>query len=87
MRSLISALFAAIVLFSASVYGADTVNINTADAPTIAKALNGIGIKRAEAIVAYRSTHGPFKSVDELAKVDGIGKATIEKNRANIIIK
>jgi competence protein ComEA len=57
------------------------VNINTADAATLAGALRGIGLKKAEAIVAYRSEHGPFKSVDELVNVKGIGERTLEQLR------
>lgn len=57
------------------------VNINQADAATLAERLNGIGIKKAEAIVSYREQNGPFKSVDDLLNVSGIGDATLEKNR------
>jgi competence protein ComEA len=63
---------------------AGPVNINTADAPTIAKELKGIGLTRAAAIVEYRGKHGAFKSADELALVKGIGQKAIEKNRADI---
>jgi competence protein ComEA len=61
---------------------AATVNVNTADAATLARDLKGIGLKRAQAIVDYRSQHGPFKSADELALVKGIGPAAIAKNRS-----
>lgn len=60
------------------------VNINTADAQQIAKTLTGIGIKKAEAIVAYRNQNGPFKNTNELMKVKGVGSATLKKN-ANVI--
>jgi len=63
---------------------AGPVNINTADAATIAQELKGIGIKRAQAIVEYRSKHGPFKSADELSLIKGIGTKVIQKNRADI---
>ncbi|MFP5350899.1 MAG: ComEA family DNA-binding protein [Gammaproteobacteria bacterium] len=63
---------------------AEPVDINTADAKTLAAKLNGVGPKSAEAIVAYRTKHGPFKRVEDLDKVKGIGKKTIEKNRANM---
>lgn len=65
---------------------ADPVNINTADAATIAEALEGVGEAKAKAIVAYRQQHGPFKSVDELGLVKGIGPKMLERNRANIRI-
>ena len=72
----------AIVLASAA--SAGPVNINTADAATLARELKGIGLKRAQAIVDYRAKHGPFKSADELGLVKGIGPAAIDKNRLDI---
>ena len=63
---------------------AGPVNINKADAATIAKELDGIGKSRAEAIVAYREKNGVFKSVTDLLKVKGIGQKVLEQNRANI---
>ena len=39
---------------------------------------------KAAAIVAYRKTNGPFRSIDELANVKGIGTKTVEKNRTNL---
>jgi competence protein ComEA len=66
---------------------AGPVDINKADAATIAKELQGIGLSRAQAIVAYREKNGSFKSVDELRKVKGIGAKTLELNRANIRIE
>lgn len=63
------------------------VNINTADAQTIASELNGVGMKKAEAIVEYRKKHGPFKSLEDLLEVKGIGAATLENNKENIKFK
>jgi len=63
------------------------VNINEADAETIAKQLVGVGMRRAEAIVEYRETYGPFYSAEELKVVKGIGRATVERNRDRIRIK
>jgi len=51
-----------------------TVDLNTADAKTISKSMKGIGIKRADAIVKYRTDHGPFKSFDDLSEVSGLSK-------------
>lgn len=65
---------------------AGPVDINKADAATIAKELQGVGLSRAQAIVAYREKNGAFKSVDDLRKVKGIGAKTLELNRANIRI-
>lgn len=64
-----------------------TVNINTADAETLAGTLSGIGLSRAQEIIRYRESYGPFKSVDELADVKGIGPATLDKNRAVITLE
>lgn len=66
---------------------AGPVDINKADAKTIAKELNGIGLSRAQAIVEYREKNGAFKSVDELRKVKGIGAKTLEQNRVNIRVE
>jgi competence protein ComEA len=74
---------AAMMLLTQLVY-AEPVNINTADATALAKALNGIGPAKAKAIVSYRDKNGPFKSVDQLAMVDGITQKLIDKNRADI---
>ena len=60
---------------------AGPIDINKADAPTIAKELQGIGLTRAQAIVEYRSKNGAFKSADDLRKVKGIGAKTLELNR------
>jgi competence protein ComEA len=66
---------------------ATPVNINTADAKTIADSLNGIGLKKSQAIVDYRAKNGDFKSVDDLSHVSGIGAKTIEKNKTDILLK
>lgn len=65
---------------------ADPVDINTANAMTISKTLKGIGIKKAQAIVAYRDKHGKFKTVDDLAKVKGIGKKTVAMNKTKLSV-
>ena len=62
------------------------ININTADATTLAE-LNGIGEAKAAAIVDYRKQHGPFKSVEQLADVKGIGDKFIEKNRSRLSVR
>jgi len=74
---------AAMVLLTQLVY-AEPVNINTADATALAKALTGVGPAKAKAIVSYREKNGPFKSVEQLAMVEGISQKLIDKNRADI---
>lgn len=63
------------------------VNINTADATAIADGLVGVGQSKAEAIVAYRKEHGPFKSPEQLADVKGVGDKLVLKNRDRIVVK
>lgn len=72
-----------------SVYAAEgaPVNINTADAATLATALKGVGDAKAEAIVAWREQHGPFKAAAQLAEVRGIGDALVEANRDRIVVE
>lgn len=85
----LTSLFASLILsllLAGAAFAADKVNINTADAATLAATLNGVGPAKAEAIVAYRSENGPFRSVDQLAEVRGIGLATVEKNRDLIVV-
>ena len=60
------------------------VNINTADAQVIADSITGVGLKKAEAIVAYRTENGNFKDLASLTQVKGIGEKTLEKNKENI---
>lgn len=65
---------------------ATPVNVNTADAKTISEALSGIGLKKAEAIVKYRTDNGLFKTANDLANVKGIGEKTVEKNKNDILL-
>ena len=84
---LIQVIFVSIFLSLASLsLQAEPVDINTADAKAISKIMNGVGIKKAEDIVAYRKKHGDFKSVDDLAKVKGVGKKTVAKNRKSLTV-
>lgn len=56
----------------------EAVSINSADAKMLAK-LPGIGKKKAQAIVNYRDENGVFTSLEDLAKVKGIGKKVMSK--------
>jgi competence protein ComEA len=65
----------------------EQVNINAADAKTIADVLVGVGDSKAKAIVEFREQNGPFTSVDELTEVNGIGEATLSQNRERITLE
>jgi competence protein ComEA len=84
LRRIGAALLTALLSFAAF---AGPVDINTADAKTIARELKGIGLARAKAIVEYREKNGPFRSADDLSRVKGLGARVIEQNRANIRIE
>jgi len=65
----------------------ETVNINTADAATLARVLDGIGEAKALSIVEYRKTNGEFADIYELANVKGVGERTVELNENRIVLK
>lgn len=66
--------------------GRDTININTATVTQLQK-LDGVGRAVAERIVQYREAHGPFRRGEDLKKVEGVGAALWQKNRARIVVK
>ena len=69
-----------------AVVWAGQVDINNADAKTLARELIGVGKAKAEAIIEYRETYGGFKSPDDLAKIKGIGTKIVDDNRGVIQI-
>lgn len=75
------------LLFFSSHIFASPVNINTASASEIAEALTGVGLSKAEAIVAYRQQKGEFKNASDIVQVKGIGQSIYEKNKKDILLK
>ena len=63
---------------------AGPINVNSADAESIAAELKGVGLAKAKAIVEYRKKHGPFRSAEDLTLVKGIGERTLDLNKADI---
>ncbi|MDP1925726.1 MAG: helix-hairpin-helix domain-containing protein [Thiobacillus sp.] len=61
------------------------VNINTATQSEL-EAVKGLGTTKAQSIIAYREANGSFKSIDDLDKVKGFGKASIEKIRTDLSV-
>lgn len=87
MKKTIAALLIALALNGFAMAEETTVNINTATAEQLAEALAGVGLAKAEAIVAYREENGPFQHADELVNVRGIGLATLDRNRDRIQVE
>jgi competence protein ComEA len=81
MKRTLAALVAAVL--SAAAVAA--VNINTASQAEL-EGLKGIGPVKAKAIIDYRQKHGPFKTVDALDNVKGIGKATVGTLRSELSV-
>jgi len=88
MRKIVRPLVRTLIvsLLPAAVW-AGPVNINTADAETLAAELDGIGLARAQAIVRDRQANGPFGRADDLSRVKGVGEWIVEQNRANIQVE
>ena len=84
MSSIKHLLIVFLVLMSCVVGAAEPVNLNSASAEAIAAGMVGIGPAKAQAIVEYRDAHGPFKTVDDLLQIKGIGAATLDKNRERV---
>ncbi|WP_019613760.1 ComEA family DNA-binding protein [Psychromonas ossibalaenae] len=61
-----------------SVELSEKININSANAEQLS-VVNGIGNKKAQAIVDYRENNGNFLNIDELINVKGIGQSTLKK--------
>ena len=87
MKNLTQLFLALALLFGSHFAIADVVNINTADASTLAANIVGVGEKKAQTIVNFRDEHGPFKSVDELTQVKGIALKLVDNNRKNLTIR
>ncbi len=85
LKGLSAALLAATLI--APVAFAGPVNVNSADAKTLARELDGIGLSKAQAIVDYRNANGPFKGPSDLARVKGLGQKTVERNKPNLLFE
>ncbi|KFC08637.1 putative exported protein [Trabulsiella guamensis ATCC 49490] len=62
------------------------VSINTAPAEELARVMNGVGLKKAQAIVSFREEYGPFKTLDDLRQVPGMGSSLVERNLAHLML-
>lgn len=79
-------ILAVLLILPSLLFAGEVININTADKETL-MSITGIGESRADAIIAYRDQHGPFKSVDQLTEIKGVGQTLVEKNRDSLVVK
>jgi competence protein ComEA len=86
MKKLFGSVLAGLTLVSALAHGGP-VNINTADAATLAAELTGVGPALAKAIVEDRDQNGVFNRPEDLTRVSGIGMSVIETNREYILVE
>lgn len=82
LKKLLVVLFA---FFAFSGFALAAVDLNTATVEQL-DGLKGVGPVKAKAIVEYRTKNGPFKSVDDLEKVNGFGKKTVDALRAEVSV-
>jgi competence protein ComEA len=81
-----SFVFVLALLSGQAVWAEGRIDINAADAATLDDVMAGVGPIKAEAIVLHRQEHGPFRHIDDLIEVKGIGEKTVERNRDLITV-
>ena len=86
MKFLRNFLLTCLLITSPFALMAANIDINNANADFMAKHLKGVGLKKAEAIVVYRTKHGKFKKLDDLLQVRGIGKKILLDNKSNLVL-
>nr|CAA6826535.1 MAG: Unknown protein [uncultured Thiotrichaceae bacterium] len=84
MRKFFTSVVLAAGLLSSPFLLADMVNLNKATAAALQENLKGVGEKKAQAIVAYRTEHGAFKTLDEIKEVKGIGDGIFKKIKVDL---
>jgi competence protein ComEA len=82
MKKLLAGLLLSLMCIAQAWAAVDLNKANQAELESI----KGIGPKKAKAIIEHRDKNGPFKSVDDLAKVKGFGKASVDKVRKELSV-
>jgi competence protein ComEA len=86
MKKTSPALGALLLLLGPTALLAGPVDVNTADAATLAAELDGVGPALAEAIVRDRETNGKFETPEALMRVKGVGQHVLDINKDNILV-
>ncbi|HEU4619476.1 MAG TPA: helix-hairpin-helix domain-containing protein [Gammaproteobacteria bacterium] len=86
MKKTLSAALGSMLLLGPLTLLAGPVNVNTADAATLAAELNGVGPALAEAIVRDREANGKFETPEALMRVKGVGQHILDINKDNILV-
>lgn len=87
VRTMVWCVVFLVFMASLSLYAAQgVINVNTATAEQLMM-LPGIGEKTAKAILSYRNANGPFKTIEDVAKVRGLSKKKIDKIRQNLSLQ
>ena len=84
-KKLVLSLMVVLFLSVGPAFAADKVDINTATKAELVM-LPGVGDSTADAIIMYREQNGPFKSVDDLDNVKGIGDKKLEKLAGQVTV-
>lgn len=74
-----------ISLFATANLALAAVNLNTATKEEL-DGVKGIGASKAQAIVDHRTKNGPFKTVEDLAKVKGFGEKSVTKLKGELTV-
>jgi len=85
LKAISGALLAA-ALSLGHVANAAPVELNQADAKTLAENILGVGPVLAEAIVTYRLENGAFVSAEQLLEVPGVGPKILENNEKSLLV-
>jgi competence protein ComEA len=86
MKKISSALVALSLVLGPAALFAGQVDVNSADAATLAAELNGVGPALAEAIVRDRDANGKFETPEALMRVKGVGQHILDMNKDNILV-
>lgn len=79
-------LFALMLILPTALFAGHSININTADKAALIT-LTGIGEVKAQAIIDYRTTNGPYATIEDIQNVSGIGPATYNSIKDHITVQ